>query len=178
LKVVYGIRKLGIPALRKVPVPIVQENRYGLAEPLGSNYKVEAIVAIYIAQGDLQAAKRGGNHDGLPRARADLKSYGIPAFCSAVLAKLHRGEIGLIVAIKVRYREVRHRGHGYSARVRWVRNDHCRANEHDQAADERRKSDAHFPRPLAAQHSYPHGGELAFVGYDKSRPGLKNTTHR
>jgi hypothetical protein len=59
---------LGIHALRKVPVPIVQENRYGLTEPLGSNYKVEAIVAIYIAQGDLQAAERGGNHDGLPRA--------------------------------------------------------------------------------------------------------------
>jgi len=178
LKVVYGIRKLGIPALRKVPVPIVQENRYGLAEPLGSNDKVEAIVAIYIAQGDLQAAKRGGNHDGLPWARAKLKSYRIPAFYWAVLAKLYRGEIGLIVAIKVRYREMRHRGHGYSVRVRWMRNDHCRANEHDQAADKRCKFDAHFPRPLAAQHSYPHGGELAFVGYDKSRPGLKNTTHR
>jgi hypothetical protein len=104
---------LSFAAEREVPVPIVQENRYWLMQPLGCNYDVKGIIAIYVARGDLKAADRGSNDDGLPGARAKPNSYRISAFDRPDLPCLHGYEIRLIIAIKVRDCEMRHHWHGH-----------------------------------------------------------------
>ncbi len=72
-----------------------------MVEPSGSDDQIEALVAIDIAGGDVEAADWGVDVDHLLRASAELELDRVAGAGRADLTDLHGREIGPAVAIEV-----------------------------------------------------------------------------
>lgn len=95
-------RKRGWIGQREISVPIVHQNHYRTIERPGGDDQVKVLVAIDVAESDLQSAYRRGHANQLLRPGAHLEPNPISRARSTNLPDLHGSEVRPAIAIEIR----------------------------------------------------------------------------